>query len=237
MAFANAKAFEAPKHHRVVGQSTDPLPRAGHDLEVPGDVPQGNGVDSRGLTGRLLVASPELGDPNFKHAVILLLDHGAEGALGIVLNRPTGLPVDEILEPWHDQASLAPPGVVFSGGPVSREAVIGLARSLQAKADLAHMDGVSRWRPILDRLGTVDLSVPPADQPFPLAGARLFSGYAGWTTGQLEEEVSEGAWYIVDGTGDDLLCAEPDRLWHDVLRRQRGKLAMLAAYPPHPSVN
>ncbi|MGD0320825.1 MAG: YqgE/AlgH family protein [Acidimicrobiales bacterium] len=204
---------------------------------MPGGIPDGQDAGPRGLIGRLLVASPELGDPNFERAVILLLDHGTDGALGIVLNRPTGLPVEEILEPWYDQACLAPPGVVFSGGPVSREAVIGLARSLSAKGDLAHVDGVGRWRPVVDRLGTVDLSVPPEDQPFPLAGARLFSGYAGWTTGQLEEEVGEGAWYLVDATGDDLLCAEPDRLWHDVLRRQRGKLAMLAAYPPHPSVN
>jgi putative transcriptional regulator len=204
---------------------------------MPGGIPHGRNAGSRGLTGCLLVASPELGDPNFERAVILLLDHGAEGALGIVLNRPTGLPVEEILEPWYDQACLAPPSVVFSGGPVSREAVIGLARLLRAAGDLADVDGISRWRPVLDRLGTVDLSVPPEDQPFPLAGARLFSGYAGWTKGQLEEEVGEEAWYVVDGTGDDLLCAEPDRLWHDVLRRQRGKLAMLAAYPPHPSVN
>ncbi|MGA2037161.1 MAG: YqgE/AlgH family protein, partial [Acidimicrobiales bacterium] len=114
---------------------------------------------------------------------------------------------------------------------------IGLARSPQAHVDLVHMDGITRWRPVIDRLGTVDLSVPPENQPFPLAGARLFSGYAGWTTGQLEEEIGEGAWYVVDGMEDDLLCAKPDRLWHDVLRRQRGELTMLAAYPPHPSVN
>jgi putative transcriptional regulator len=200
-------------------------------------LPDGNGADSRALTGRLLVASPELGDPNFERGVILLLDHGAEGALGIVLNRPTGLSVEEILEPWYDQACLAPPSVVFSGGPVSREAVIGLARSPQAEMDLLRIDGISQWRPVLDRLGTVDLSVPPQSQPFTLNGARLFSGYAGWTTGQLEEEISEGAWYVVDAAEGDLLCAEPDRLWHDVLRRQRAELAMLAVYPPHPSVN
>ena len=204
---------------------------------MSGSVPDRGDAGSRALFGRLLVASPELGDPNFERGVILLLDHGAEGALGIVLNRPTGLAVEEILEPWYDQARLAPPSVVFSGGPVSREAVIGLARLLQAEMDPLRVEGISWWRPVLDRLGTVDLSVPPESQPFTLSGARLFSGYAGWTSGQLEEEISEGAWYVVDGMEGDLLCAEPDRLWHDVLRRQRGELAMLAAYPPHPSVN
>jgi putative transcriptional regulator len=204
---------------------------------VSGSVPDRDDAGSRALIGKLLVASPELGDPNFERGVILLLDHGAEGALGIVLNRPTGLAVEEILEPWYDQARLAPPSVVFSGGPVSREAVIGLARLPQDETDLLRVDGMSWWRPVLDRLGTVDLSVPPESQPFTLSGARLFSGYAGWTSGQLEEEISEGAWHVVDGMEDDLLCAEPDLLWHDVLRRQRGELAMLAAYPPHPSVN
>ena len=189
------------------------------------------------LTGRLLVASPKLGDPNFERSVILVLDHGTEGALGIVLNRPTGLPVEEILAPWQGQATLAPPGVVFQGGPVSREAVIGLARSLDAtKSDTADA-AVGAWRPVVEQLGTVDLSVPPEDQPFSLSGARLFSGYAGWTSGQLEGELDDDAWYVVRAVADDLLCADPDNLWHDVLRRQRGDLALLAAYPPHPSVN
>lgn len=197
--------------------------------------PRDRGPDS--LTGRLLVASVTLADPNFERAVILLLDHGTEGALGIVLNRPTGLPVEEILEPWDDQARLAPPGVVFSGGPVSREAVIGLALSRRPEPETASGDELLSWRPVLGRLGTVDLSVPPEDQPFPLAGARLFSGYAGWTAGQLEEEITEGAWHVVEAVVDDLLCSEPERLWHDVLRRQGGQLAILATYPPHPSVN
>lgn len=199
--------------------------------------------DDATLPGKLLVASPKLGDPNFERAVILLLDHGEEGALGIVLNRPTGVAVEEILEPWHDQASMAPPGVVFAGGPVSREAVIGLARLPQARTELEveiddpDLAGMSRWRRILGRLGTVDLSVAPEDQPFTLAGARLFSGYAGWTSGQLEDEVAEGAWLVLDATSDDLMSSEPERLWHDVLRRQGGGLAILAAYPPHPAVN
>jgi putative transcriptional regulator len=184
-----------------------------------------------------LVASPKLGDPNFERCVILLLDHAEEGAIGVVLNRPTGIAVQEILEPWYAQACLAPPGVVFRGGPVSRDAVIGLARSSEAELDSSRILEASRWRPVLDRLGTVDLSVSPEDQPLPLAGARLFSGYAGWSSGQLEEEIEEEAWYVVEGTGDDLLCADPDRLWHDVLWRQGGELAMIATYPPHPSVN
>jgi putative transcriptional regulator len=227
-----------------------------HDQGVPGDEPDaraddadnadGPGVDdgpdvvgdgasgtevTEGLIGRLLVASPQLGDPNFERTVVLMLDHGPDGALGVILNRPTGLPVEEILEAWRQQADAAPPGVVFRGGPVSPDAVIGLARTASDGAD----DG--RWRLVLDGVGTVDLAVAPGEQPVAVAGVRMFAGYAGWSPDQLEDELGEGAWIIVDALITDVFTTEADSLWHDVLQRQGGKLALLASYPPHPSVN
>lgn len=187
------------------------------------------------MTGRLLVASTRLADPNFERTVVIVLDHGAEGALGVVLNRPTPVPVVEILATWEDQADLAPPGVVFRGGPVSPDAVIGLARTTEP------VDAVPAWRATVSApgasVGTVDLAAGPTAQPVPLAGARLFSGYAGWGPGQLEDEIAERAWFVLDATVPDLLCDDPDRLWHDVVRRQGGELALLAAYPPHPMFN
>jgi putative transcriptional regulator len=180
--------------------------------------------------GRLLVASPQLGDPNFERTVVLMLDHGPDGALGVVLNRPTGLPVDEILDAWSDAADAAAPGVVFRGGPVSPDAVIGLARTETDPDDPA-------WRRVLEDVGTVDLAVAPDAQPVDIAGVRLYAGYAGWSPDQLEEELSEGAWIIVDALVTDVFTTEAETLWHDVLQRQGGKLALLAAYPPHPSVN
>jgi putative transcriptional regulator len=208
---------------------------------VPGDEPEpraddaddaggGDGGDDE-LIGRLLVASPQLGDPNFERSVVLLLDHGPDGSLGVVLNRPTGLPVDEILDAWRDQAQAAPPGVVFRGGPVSPDAVIGLART-----EIDDADG-SRWRVVLDGVGTVDLAVAPDEQPVAVAGIRMFAGYAGWSPDQLEEELAEGAWIVLDALVADVFTAQADALWHDVLQRQGGTLALLAAYPPHPSVN
>jgi putative transcriptional regulator len=192
---------------------------------------QGQGPDDDDLIGRLLVASPQLGDPNFERTVVLLLDHGPEGALGVVLNRPTGLPVDEILDAWRAEALAVPPGVVFRGGPVSPDAVIGLARTEGEDVDGA------QWRPVLDGVGTVDLAVTPAEQPVTVAGVRMFAGYAGWSPDQLEEELGEGAWIVVDALATDIFTAEAEALWHDVLQRQGGSLALLAAYPPHPSVN
>jgi putative transcriptional regulator len=185
-----------------------------------------------GFTGRLLVASTKLGDPNFERAVVLVLDHGDDGALGVVLNRPTHVPVAEILEPWSDQAEMVPPAVVFRGGPVSPDAVIGLARTASAEAASA-----AGWRMLVPPVGTVDLSVPPEHQPVALDGARLFWGYSGWAPDQLEAELAEGAWFVLDAVPGDVFGADVDRLWHDVMRRQGGELSLLATYPSHPSLN
>jgi putative transcriptional regulator len=203
---------------------------AGHDQVVSG--PSFESIQPGGeLTGRLLVATTQLGDPNFERAVVLLLDHGDDGALGVVLNRPTPVPVGEILEPWHHQAGRVPPDVVFRGGPVSPDAVIGLARAASTEhAALA-------WREVIASVGTVDLSVAPDDQPFELDGVRLFSGYSGWAPDQLEAEVGERAWFVLDALAADVFCSDPDRLWHDVIRRQGGALSLLATYPSHPSLN
>jgi len=184
------------------------------------------------VTGRLLVASTKLGDPNFERAVVLVLDHGEDGALGVILNRPTQVPVGEILESWTEQAGLSPPDVVFRGGPVSPDAVIGLARA----ATVGTAYG-AEWREVISTVGTVDLSIPPGLQPVELSGARLFWGYSGWAPEQLEAELAEGAWYVLDAVPADVFCAQADRLWHDVMRRQGGELSLLATYPSHPSLN
>lgn len=183
------------------------------------------------LTGTLLVASPKLDDPNFTRTVVLILDHGDEGALGVVLNRPSPVDVDEILDSWAPQARLVPPPVVFRGGPVARDTVIGLGRSSGGN------DDDPRWRTVIETVGTVDLSVAPEDQPLTLTGVRLFSGYAGWAAEQLEEELDEEAWFVLGAVGADVFCADAERLWHDVLQRQGGRLALLSGYPPHPSFN
>ena len=196
------------------------------------DPPEGADASAK---GRLLVATPQLTDPNFTRTVVLVLEHDQPGAVGVVLNRPLHVEVGEILDPWSELAGAATPAVVFSGGPVSPDAVIGLARPVPGIAD-------PQWRPVVDGdaaggAGVVDLSLAPVDQPVPLQSARLFSGYAGWAPGQLEGELEDGGWFLVDAVTDDVFAAEPDRLWHDVLQRQGGSLAMLAAYPPSPSVN
>ncbi len=182
------------------------------------------------LGGRLLVAAPQLADPNFVRTVVLVIEHDEPGAVGVVLNRPLQVEVSEILAVWKEQAEAVPPPVVFSGGPVSPDAVIALARPA------GEVEG-GELKAVVPGVGLVDLSVVPEDQPVVLDGVRLFSGYAGWGPGQLETELEDGGWLVVDALAVDAFAEHPEQLWHDVLQRQGGTLAMLASYPPTPSVN
>ncbi|MFI0264413.1 YqgE/AlgH family protein [Streptomyces sp. NPDC017056] len=190
------------------------------------------------LTGRLLVATPALADPNFDRAVVLLLDHDEEGSLGVVLNRPTPVGVGDILEPW---ASLAgEPGVVFQGGPVSLDSALGVAvvpGGPETPESALVGDGPLGWRRVHGAIGLVDLEAPPELLSTVLGSLRIFAGYAGWGPGQLEEELVEGAWYVVESEPGDVSSPDPEQLWRAVLRRQRNELAMVATYPDDPSLN
>jgi putative transcriptional regulator len=180
------------------------------------------------LTGRLLVATPILGDPNFDHTVILVLEHNDEGAVGVVLNRPTDMELADPLPGWHRLA--AEPAVVFMGGPVSPTAAICLGRGWRD----AEATG---YEPLFGAIGTVDLTLDPDQVTSALQAIRVFVGYAGWGEGQLEGEIEAGAWFVVDAHPDDALSSEPDELWRTVLRRQRGRMAMYANFPTNPSMN
>ena len=186
----------------------------------------------RSLRGRLLVASPPLIDPNFDRTVVLMLEHTDDGALGIVLNRPSETPLDDVFPEWRAIASS--PATVFSGGPVSPDAVIALARSERATTEEEPTDG---WVEIAGDLGTVDLARDPLDLGIPLDALRVFVGYAGWGAGQLESELAQGGWFVVAAEPDDPFGDEPEQMWRRVLRRQRTRVAMFAQYPDDVTTN
>lgn len=180
--------------------------------------------------GTLLVAAPTLTDPNFARTLVLLIDHGVEGALGVVINRPLGLDVREVLEPWAELAST--PATLFSGGPVDEQAALAVGR-----LDPACDEEPVGWRPFHGDLGLVDLDTPTELLAGTLSGLRIFAGYAGWSAGQLEDELAEGSWYVVGAEPGDVFAPAPERLWGVVLRRQGGALAMLATQPEDPLLN
>jgi putative transcriptional regulator len=181
------------------------------------------------LKGRLLVATPARRDPNFERTVVLLVAHEEGGALGVVLNRATEVPVAEVLGPWGSLAD--EPAVVFEGGPVQPEAAICLAR---ARPGIDQLAGFTR---VAGAVGTVDLSADPDTLRDQLLEVRVFAGYAGWSPGQLEEEIATGSWLAFKALPSDAFTDRPDDLWSMVLRRQGGMYAAVAMYPSDPTLN
>ncbi len=179
--------------------------------------------------GMLLVATPVLLDPNFADSVVLVLDADDNGALGVVLNRPTGVPVAEVLGDWTDV--VAQPEVLFRGGPVSTDGALAVA--LLRRPD----DVPVGFREVSGRLGLVDLDTPVELVDGSLEGMRIFAGYAGWGSGQLQAEIDEGSWYVVSGEPVDILRLDPSDLWREVLRRQPGHLAWHSTRPVDPELN
>jgi putative transcriptional regulator len=185
--------------------------------------------EPRSIVGKLLIAEPMLGDPNFDRTVVLMVEHTDDGALGVVLNRPTDLEVGAVLSEWAELA--ATPTVLYLGGPVEQNGVLALARR---RGDGKQLPG---WSPVIGDVGTIDLHLEPVDLAAEVEAVRFFAGYAGWGPGQLESELEEGAWLVVDARADDVFAADPDVMWRSVLRRQQGKVSMLAHFPAHPSMN
>ncbi len=173
------------------------------------------------LTGRLVVATAFLLDPNFHLTAALILEHGEHGALGVVLNRPSEMAVEQVLPPWSEAVS--EPRVVFLGGPVQQSTVIAVGRR--------RVPVPSAWQPVRGSLGVVDLDADPMVVAPDLDGLRVFAGYAGWGSGQLEAEIAEGAWFVIDAAPDDPFCLKPDDLWRSVLHRQGGLFTTASTNP------
>ena len=184
---------------------------------------------SEARAGMLLVATPALLDPNFADTVVLLLDVDETGALGVVLNRPSPVPVAEVLADWRDV--VAEPEVLFHGGPVSTEGALAVARLRRAD------DAPVGFREVADGLGVLDLDTPVELVDGTLSGMRIFAGYAGWGAEQLVEEIEEGSWYVVPADATDAFRMDPTDLWRDVLRRQPGELAWHSTRPTDPGLN
>jgi putative transcriptional regulator len=178
------------------------------------------------LRGQLLVAGPSLLDPNFHRTVVLLGEHGADGAMGVVLNRPTSVAVAEAVPPL---AALVDEGdVVHVGGPVQPQAVVVLADFV----DPAAAESI-----VLDTVGFLPGEIEDAAELGRLRSVRVFAGYAGWASGQLEDEVAEGSWLVFPAGASDVFSVKPEDLWSEVLRRQGGAYAVLSLLPDDPRVN
>lgn len=188
------------------------------------------GLTAMSVAGRLLVATPPMDDPNFERSVILMLRHDDEGAFGLVVSHPSeelSAVEGSALAGWVDRTS--PPAVLFQGGPVQLNTVIGLARFDD--------DTERSWteRAVTD-VWTVDLR-SDASNALECRTLRLFAGYSGWGSGQLEGELAAHHWFVVDFRPDDAFDSAPHTLWRRVLERDPAHREWVRSFPDDPSLN
>jgi putative transcriptional regulator len=170
-----------------------------------------------------------MSDPNFDGTLTFLLEHGDDGAVGIMLNRPSELAVSDAFPAWSD---LTPaPSRLFLGGPVQTNAIIALGRYQPDASTEARLD-------LPAGLASVDLDEQPAlARADGLIDLRIFAGYAGWGPGQLEGEIANDAWWVVPGFASDVFTERPELLWANVLQRNGGELRWFAHLSEDPSAN
>jgi putative transcriptional regulator len=178
------------------------------------------------VRGQLLVAGPSLLDQNFWRTVVLIVEHTDEGALGLVLNRPSETTVAQAV-PELD-ALIDPGEQLFIGGPVQPSAVIVLAE-FEDPSDAALI--------AFDEIGVLGTGSSLEELVAGVRASRAFVGHAGWGPGQLDGELDRGDWILESARREDVLSAVPRELWFKVLTRKGGSYALVARMPPDPSVN
>ncbi len=178
------------------------------------------------LAGQLLLASPTLRDPNFARAVVLIGVHSEEGAMGVVLNRPSAVTVGEAVPQLEEAVDESEP--VYVGGPVQPSSIVFLAEFLDpSPAGLL----------VLGRIGFPAPDADIGELAQATARRRVFAGYAGWGEGQLDAEVDQGDWIAHTALAEDVFTDSPDELWSSALVRKGGSYALLARMPADPTVN
>lgn len=178
------------------------------------------------LCGQLLLASPALHDPNFRRAVVLVGAHSEEGAMGVVLNRPSEVTVAEAVPQLEPAIAYEEP--VYLGGPVQPGSIVLLGEFLDpSPAGLL----------VLGRIGFPAPEAGIEELAQATARRRVFAGYAGWGEGQLDSELEQGDWIAQPALPDDVFTEAPEELWSTVMARKGGSYVLIARMPPDPSVN
>jgi putative transcriptional regulator len=180
------------------------------------------------LRGKLLLAAPVLKDPNFDRSVVFIAEHSEDGAMGLILNRPSEAPIVDAI-PDLTWVAGSDDDHVFVGGPVAPNGVIVLAEWEDPSQAVVLVD---------DDLGFVPGDAEDIDAlAAAVRRARVYAGHAGWGPGQLEEELAEEAWIVETPLREELFSDDPEGLWAAVLRRMGREFALLSTMPPDPSLN
>lgn len=178
--------------------------------------------------GKLLVASERLRDPNFAETVVLLIEYGEKGAMGVILNRASHIKLSELLPRVEGLEQRG--DTIYEGGPVERSEILMLVRAAEAPENSSAVFGDVYLSASADLLKRLAAESPAEGAPF-----RVYSGYAGWAAGQLEAEVGLGAWHIFPATSAAVFTPRPEDLWRELIGRTTLRLAQ-AVSPLHKGV-
>lgn len=178
--------------------------------------------------GTLLIAAPNLLDPNFRRTVVLICDHSPASTMGLVLNRPLDVPVSRI---FPDLENVGDVGLVHCGGPVETQRMLVIGRSETTEGPPEIFEDVSLVADLDDALQEI------RDSPSRARDYRFFLGYAGWGAGQLDDELAEEAWIVRPATAPLLFSTPPGQVWSQSLREMGGLYALFAEMPLDPTMN
>jgi putative transcriptional regulator len=176
--------------------------------------------------GVVLVAPPMMEDPNFRRTVVLLCEHSSEGSFGLILNRPLSLDLSEVIDDLDGEE------MVSLGGPVQQNTLHFLHRHRDYVADaIAILEGVY-WGGDFEAIKVLVQTEAASVQDL-----RFFLGYAGWSPGQLEEEIEAGGWFLANADDQIIFPDDAALLWRTVLQRMGGEYALLSTFPDDPRMN
>jgi putative transcriptional regulator len=177
--------------------------------------------------GRLLISEPFLADPNFERTVVLLCEHNEEGSFGFVLNKPSVMQVNEVVDSIHNLKN-----IVYVGGPVQQDTMHFLHRTTEIEGGAQICEGIF-WGGSFESLVSLsDVGKVATDD------IRFFLGYSGWGPGQLQSELDEDSWIVCDFVTRELLFdTDPQHMWKQALANMGGRYSVYANYPVDPRLN
>lgn len=183
------------------------------------------------IKGQFLVAAKHLLDPNFFKTVVLMVEHGENGAMGVVINRPSDIAVSHALSGHLDVHHLGDP--VYFGGPVEPGGLI----VLHDRADLSESDAVIPGVYVPTRADVFEEVIRAAEDDQSSTTFRVYSGCAGWSSGQLESEIERGDWYQVPAESGIVFSDDPYSIWEESLNRVASENAIIDQRVEHPELN